>query len=298
MRRGRRDAGVRRPRVQGLAVGGQGRAVPARGGRRRRTVRAVAAGREPRERRLSGRHCARVVGLGCRADLAAAQRTGRAAAAAAAPAAFRDREHLLRDHALRPADRDADLAVRPAPRRLPGGAQRDGGEHGDLPAHLLHSRGAAAPAVRHRHRGPGGPVRRVGLLRDGLDGGRRPAVRHAVGPRRLVDPGRLGRHHPGPQPLALADPAAPGDHGFRRRRDGQSLLGRRHRRGRDRRRGHRGGVAAGPRPAPGARRASGGRAGAAGRLVAGPTVTGRAVRRAQGRWRAGRGRRQLPRPSR
>ena len=134
----------------------------------------------------------------------------RPAAAAPAPAAVRDREPLLRDDALRDADRDADLAVRPAPRRLPGGAQRDGREHGDLPAHLLHPGRAAAAAARRRRRGPGGPVRRVRLRRGRLDRGRRPAVRHAVGPRRLVDPGRLGRHHQGPQPLALADPAAPG----------------------------------------------------------------------------------------
>ena len=93
---------------------------------------------------------ARRVDLGHRADAAAAQRARRPGAAAPAPAAFRAREPLLRDHALRDADRDADLAVRPAPRRLPGGAQRDGREHGDLPADLLHPRRAAAAAARRR----------------------------------------------------------------------------------------------------------------------------------------------------
>jgi hypothetical protein len=286
-----------------MAVGDPRWPVPARGGRRGRAVRAVAAGREAGERRLPCRDHARLVGLGRRADAAAAQRACRPAAAAPAPAAFRDRQHLLRDDALRDAHRDADLAVRPAPRRLPGGTQRDGGEHGDLPAHLLHPGRAAAAAGRHRHRRPGGAVRRVRLRRGGLGRGRRPAVGHALGPRRLVDPGRLGRDHPGAEPLALAHPAAPGGHGLRRRRDGQSLLGRRHRRGRDRRRRYLGRVAARPPPPAGPRRASGTGARVGGGLLVQPAVTRRrfrvcAVTPARGRWRAGPAPPRRPRPCR
>jgi hypothetical protein len=249
LRRGRRPARARRPRFRGLAVGDARRPVPARGRRGGRVVRAMAAGGEPRERWLPAGDRARVVGLGHRADAAAAERSRRPGTAATAPAAVRDREPLLRDHALRDADRDADLAVRQAPRRLSGRAQRDGGQHRDLPADLLHPRRPAATAARSRRRGPGGPVRRVRLRRGRLDRGRRPAVRYAVGPCRLVGPGRLGRHHQGQRPLALADPASSGRHRLRRGSDGQPLLGRRDRRGPDRRRGHLGAVTAGP-PSP------------------------------------------------
>ena len=98
----------------------------------------------------------------------------------------------------------------------------------------------------------------------GSNAGRRPVVRHAVGPRRLVDPGRLGRHHQGPQPLALADPAPPGRHRLRRGRYRQPLLGRRHRRGRYRRRRDFGAVPAWPPPPPGGGSRPGGRARAGG----------------------------------
>src|SRR6185312_9516190 len=148
LRRGWRDARTRRPGFRRVALGDSRRPVPPRGGRSGRALRAVATRREPRDGRLPRGDRARVANLELRADAAAAQRTGRPATAAPAPAAFRVREPLLRDHALRDADRDADMAVRPAPRRVPRGAQRDGGKHGDLPADLVHPGRAAAAAVR------------------------------------------------------------------------------------------------------------------------------------------------------
>ena len=309
LRRGWRGARIRRPCFRCVALGDSRRPVPPRDGRGGRALRAVATRREPRDGRLPRGDRARVANLELRADAAAAQRTGRPATAAPAPAPFRVREPLLRDHALRDADRDADMAVRPAPRRVPRGAQRDGGKHGDLPADLVYSGRAAATAVRRRHRGPGRPVRRVRLRRGRLDRGRRPVVRYAVGPRCLVGPCRLGRHHQGPQPLALADPAASGRHRVRRRRDGQPLLGRRHRRGRHRRRGHLGAVIGCPLPPPpGARRAPGGRARIArARIARGLLVkqdvspvarAGLVLSRVRGRSRAGRCRRPRRQPSR